>query len=305
MARTKRHDFMAHQVAKLVIDRPWLGWRHRQPMEAYTASRRRNALFQVGMNGFFLVFNLITGAFLAIPMMVLVIVQMVRTHRKLGADPSGHQAEWQEIRDALVTADEAHLAGNGRRLPSPLSLAIIPMVTVGMAVLTRLLVHAGSWSIWIIGGLAVGLLLDAADVVLHRRYVPQAPAVAAVAASPTVELPAQDEPVIDLVAAEAELTNEAPTISAVPESWDGVFPIDDYDRLTVNLILPLLPKLYRDELALVEERELAGKARRTVLARLAQLEASSVGAPEDMIIEEWLATTRNATRVLQEVGAVA
>ncbi|MET0727706.1 MAG: hypothetical protein ABWZ76_05355 [Acidimicrobiales bacterium] len=57
---------------------------------------------------------------------------------------------------------------------------------------------------------------------------------------------------------------------------DVEFPIADYDTLTVQQILPLLPQLYDDEIAVVEERERRTKSRPPVLARLAQLRAASV-----------------------------
>jgi hypothetical protein len=60
----------------------------------------------------------------------------------------------------------------------------------------------------------------------------------------------------------------------------------------VNLLLPLLPKLYADELPVVREREERGKARRTVLQRLDQLAKTLADAPEDVTAEEWLATGR-------------
>lgn len=52
--------------------------------------------------------------------------------------------------------------------------------------------------------------------------------------------------------------------------WDDevVFPIEDYDELRVAEILPLLGQLEADELQEVRDRELAGKARATVLDRI-------------------------------------
>ena len=47
-----------------------------------------------------------------------------------------------------------------------------------------------------------------------------------------------------------------------------VFPIEDYDDLRVNEILPLLTQLDPDELEEVRDREMAGKKRTTVLARI-------------------------------------
>jgi hypothetical protein len=49
------------------------------------------------------------------------------------------------------------------------------------------------------------------------------------------------------------------------------FPIADYDDLTAAQIVPLLPKLYSDELIVVEAREREGQARSEVLARIAEL----------------------------------
>ena len=57
------------------------------------------------------------------------------------------------------------------------------------------------------------------------------------------------------------------------EDWaewgdEVVFPIEDYDELRVAEILPLLGQLEPDELQEVRDRELAGKARATVLDRI-------------------------------------
>lgn len=54
------------------------------------------------------------------------------------------------------------------------------------------------------------------------------------------------------------------------DDWgeDVVFPIADYDDLRVAEILPLLSQLDPDELRDVRDRELAGKARATVLDRI-------------------------------------
>jgi hypothetical protein len=57
-----------------------------------------------------------------------------------------------------------------------------------------------------------------------------------------------------------------------------VFPIEDYDDLRVNDILPLLPQLDPDELREVRDREAAGKKRRTVLGRIDEL-AARLAAP--------------------------
>lgn len=54
------------------------------------------------------------------------------------------------------------------------------------------------------------------------------------------------------------------------EDWgdEVVFPIEDYDDLRVAEILPLLNQLDPDELQEVRDRELAGKARATILDRI-------------------------------------
>ena len=46
------------------------------------------------------------------------------------------------------------------------------------------------------------------------------------------------------------------------------FPIEDYDRLTVSQVISLLGQLDREELALVREREAAGRNRGTILANI-------------------------------------
>ena len=50
-----------------------------------------------------------------------------------------------------------------------------------------------------------------------------------------------------------------------------MFPIEDYDDLRVNEIMPLLPELYDDELEMVAERERDGANRATILNRIAEL----------------------------------
>ena len=50
-----------------------------------------------------------------------------------------------------------------------------------------------------------------------------------------------------------------------------LFPIDEYDELRVSEILPLLPQLDPDELEVVRDREVAGKARDSILVRIDEL----------------------------------
>ncbi len=56
------------------------------------------------------------------------------------------------------------------------------------------------------------------------------------------------------------------------EDDEDFFPIEDYDRLKVSEIVPLLPELYADELDMVEQRERAGKGRVSILNRIAELQ---------------------------------
>jgi hypothetical protein len=81
----------------------------------------------------------------------------------------------------------------------------------------------------------------------------------------------------------------APATEAVPAASvsDDMFPIADYDDLTVGEIVPLLPKLYADEIDVVADRERSGKARRQILSKLDELRVSLEGAPDDVTAEEW------------------
>src|SRR5205814_2968069 len=56
------------------------------------------------------------------------------------------------------------------------------------------------------------------------------------------------------------------------------FPIDRYDDLRVNEILPLLADLDSEDLKTVREEEAAGKARASILARIDGLLARDVPA---------------------------
>jgi len=57
------------------------------------------------------------------------------------------------------------------------------------------------------------------------------------------------------------------------------FPIADYDDLRVAEIVPLLPELDPEELKVVRERELSGKNRASVIARIDELVSSAVAEP--------------------------
>lgn len=60
-----------------------------------------------------------------------------------------------------------------------------------------------------------------------------------------------------------------------------LFPIADYDALTVEQVLPLLPELYADEVEVVHDREVATKGRVEVIECLGQLRTLLRGAPAD------------------------
>ena len=72
--------------------------------------------------------------------------------------------------------------------------------------------------------------------------------------------------------------------------WDDgeiEFPIADYDELTVDEILPLLPQLYTDELDVVEHRERSGQNRAAIINELQRLRASAADDAEgDYVAEE-------------------
>ena len=83
------------------------------------------------------------------------------------------------------------------------------------------------------------------------------------------EPPRAPEPARDTAAAVAWGDDE----SWQEEDWgdEVVFPIEDYDELRVGEIVPLLVELDPDELEEVRDREAAGRARATILARIDEL----------------------------------
>ncbi|HET6873300.1 MAG TPA: hypothetical protein VFH70_00880 [Acidimicrobiales bacterium] len=97
--------------------------------------------------------------------------------------------------------------------------------------------------------------------------------VAAVAPAPVAE-PVQPEPLRPEPAAVSAMAPAADEDPWAPEDtsddWGDeiLFPIEDYDELRVAEILPLLGQLEPDELQEVRDRELAGKARATILDRI-------------------------------------
>jgi hypothetical protein len=62
---------------------------------------------------------------------------------------------------------------------------------------------------------------------------------------------------------------------------DELFPIADYEDLRVNQILPLLPELDDDELAIVAERERSGADRYSILVRIEEDRGQEGSGEED------------------------
>jgi hypothetical protein len=99
------------------------------------------------------------------------------------------------------------------------------------------------------------------------------------------------EPPAPVTAAAPAATEEEEDWLADEQAWDESdwsaaeleFPIADYDDLTSAQILPLLPKLYSDELVVVEERERQHLARSEILDRIGELRRQG-GAWDD---DDW------------------
>lgn len=107
-------------------------------------------------------------------------------------------------------------------------------------------------------------------------------------------VPAEAAPIVDEVAEEDSF---APTATVPAVDSGEPFPIADYDDLTVGEIVPLLPKLYADELDVVAARERNGKNRAQITGKLADLKSATAGAPDDVTVEEWLAQQPAAASV--------
>jgi hypothetical protein len=120
-------------------------------------------------------------------------------------------------------------------------------------------------------------------------------------APPPVAPPAAAPPLAaapPTVAAPAPAAPETGEWLAADQEWDDgegewedeeiEFPIADYDELTEDEILPLLPELYEDEIDVVADREKAGQNRASILLALDDLrgadpiDAGSVAADEDV-----------------------
>lgn len=116
-----------------------------------------------------------------------------------------------------------------------------------------------------------------------------------------------DEDAADEAADEADAAPARPAPSRpapqVPslsdDDWDDdeVFPIADYDELTVDQIVPLLAQLEDDELEDVKAREVAGQGRKTVITEIDR-QLGLVDAVDD---DEW----REAARADADVTPAA
>lgn len=111
--------------------------------------------------------------------------------------------------------------------------------------------------------------------------------------------------------AEAEPAAPAPAVEPISlsdEEDDGyLFPIADYDDLSVSQILPLLPQLELDELEDVRAREVAGADRSTLIAEIdrylsGELEAFTWEEDDESAAEAPAATTGRASTSLPIVG---
>ena len=93
------------------------------------------------------------------------------------------------------------------------------------------------------------------------------PPTAAASATQVISAPEPDD------YEEEEEEEEEPAYDEAEEDYgdDDLFPIADYEELRVNQILPLLPELDDDELAIVAERERTGAGRYSILARIDEL----------------------------------
>jgi hypothetical protein len=145
--------------------------------------------------------------------------------------------------------------------------------------------------------LAAGVILLVATRVNRQRTEPVATTTgpAPLAPPPAPAAPVATTPPPAPVAAEVDEESFAPStepteavsVPAAASDDDEMFPIADYDDLTVGEIMPLLPKLYADEIDVVIAREESGKSRRQIVARLEELRDSMDGAPDDLTAEEW------------------
>jgi hypothetical protein len=113
---------------------------------------------------------------------------------------------------------------------------------------------------------------------------PEPMLVGAAASTAAIDTPPPPLPAAIAVAATPAAEGDWRTIPEAEPSddVDADFPIADYDDLTEDDVLALLPMLYSDELDIVEDRERHGQRRSAVLGRLAELRATGTDADREL-----------------------
>jgi hypothetical protein len=110
---------------------------------------------------------------------------------------------------------------------------------------------------------ATGTDADALEAVSTDEDADEAFAPAAMSATAAAEAPRND------ALSTPRPAPAAPQVPSLSDDDDGfVFPIADYDQLSVDQIVPLLAQLEDDELEDVKVREAAGQGRRSVIAEI-------------------------------------
>ena len=124
-----------------------------------------------------------------------------------------------------------------------------------------------------------------ASTATEPQYATVAPAAEATATMPVTPPVAEAPPATaadgdEWLAADQEWEEPA-------ADWDEEleFPIADYDELSADEILPLLPQLYTDEIDVVEARERNGQNRTAIISELQRLRAAASGAEAAPVAE--------------------
>lgn len=139
-----------------------------------------------------------------------------------------------------------------------LLLVTIGLVLVGAISLVIGFVSSSLAPIYL--SIACSVVAGGVLVVFSRMSRKQAPAPAVGSMEPMAAPATAVEPVVG-----DAMPTSAPVVPDLP------FPIDDYDTLKVNEIVPLLPELDLDELDMVREREVGGRNRATIVKKIDEL----------------------------------
>ena len=139
-----------------------------------------------------------------------------------------------------------------------LLLVTIGLVLIGAISLVIGFVSSSLAPIYL--SIACSIVAGGVLVVFSRMSRRQAPATAGGPAASAEPAPPAEEEVVG-----AATQTSAPVVPDLP------FPIEDYDDLKVNQIVPLLPELDLDELDLVREREVAARNRATIVKKIDEL----------------------------------